>query len=380
MKYSIRYVLRDKNAAGLHPIYLRIIIGRKKSDTATGHKIAFKFWDPVNEKIKSTHELATEINADLLIRKQNILKEVVGLQMDQKVSSAKQLKQSVVGKIRTTNIFEFVEKFKDDMKFKRATGTLKNYTSHLLKLETFNGSKNLSFEEIDHDFLLRYENYLKSEPFKHSENYIHSLWKTYKTFFNEAKKRGVINCYPFDNYENPNYISPTKDYLTLDEIKKWEDNINVITSPQIKQAAVYFLLGCYAGFRIGDWFLFDIDKNVTGNKIKLRADKNGTWVEMIISKPLQRNLERMKTIKLTSEEPTINKNLKTIARQCKINKRVSTHTGRHSFAVSVCLGNGLSSETTAKLMGITLPVFVANYSQVTQNKIDKETLTAWSNL
>ena len=76
----------------------------------------------------------------------------------------------------------------------------------------------------------------------------------------------------------------------------------------------------------------------------------------------------------------MNRALKKIAKDLNINKTISTHTGRHTFAVTICLGNKLSSETAAELMGIELNTFIENYSRVTQDKINEEALTAWKNL
>jgi hypothetical protein len=46
----------------------------------------------------------------------------------------------------------------------------------------------------------------------------------------------------------------------------------------------------------------------------------------------------------------------------------------------MCLERGISSETAAKLMGITLSVFEKNYSYVTSDKILMETSAAWKDL
>lgn len=77
------------------------------------------------------------------------------------------------------------------------------------------------------------------------------------------------------------------------------------------------------------------------------------------------------------EEPTFNEKIKVIAKHLGINKKFTAHTARHFFAVVHCLENGVSSETSAELMGITLETFVKNYSVVTEEKIDLETQRAW---
>jgi integrase/recombinase XerD len=88
----------------------------------------------------------------------------------------------------------------------------------------------------------------------------------------------------------------------------------------------------------------------------------------------------MKKIPLTEPEPTVNKKIKLIAEAAGIDKYLSTHCARKTFAVTLCLDRGISSETAAELMGITLAVFVKSYSRVTPAKIRDETLKAWKGL
>lgn len=297
--------------------------------------------------------------------------------------TASQLKQSFVSDQH--NIFQYVDRLIKRLSGKKSEATLKNYTKHLLKLETFHGNRALSFENINTLFLQNYEAWLRENiNFRKKDqqkNYIHAIWKTLKTWFNAARKEGLINHYPFDKYENPVYVAPDKDYLNKDELKEFEDFADNTKDAVLKQTAVYFLFGCYSGLRISDWYQFIFDKHIKGDKIRIRPAKTKhKWVEMIISSPLARNLLRMTDLKLTLKEPTINEKLKLIAGKLKINKHLTSHTGRHTFAVTVCLGNKISSETAAELMGITLQTFVKNYSQVTQEKIDNETLQAWSKM
>lgn len=76
----------------------------------------------------------------------------------------------------------------------------------------------------------------------------------------------------------------------------------------------------------------------------------------------------------------VNRTLKDVAEKLEINKKLSSHTGRHSFAITMCLNRGLSSEVAAELMGINLATFVDNYSQITKQKIFNEANKAWKGL
>lgn len=384
-KYTVKLILWKYpfNKRGLYPIYLRTTINRKPAYKSTGHIINEKLWDQTDEQVKQGHSSADIINAHILSMKLEWQRKLVASQIKGNDISAAELKESFAS--NRNNIFQFVDNLIIKLKGKKSDDTLENYRKHLQKLEAFNKSRVLYFENINTKFLQDYDewlrnniNFRKESPHK---NYIHAIWKTLKTWFNAAKKEGIISHYPFDKYDNPVYVAPDKDFLNLEELGRIEKFADTTPNPVLKECAVYFLFGCYSGLRISDWYQFSFDKHIKGNKIRLRPLKTKhKWVEMIISKPLQRNLERMKQIKLTLKEPTINEKLKIIAKELGIEKHLTSHSGRHSFAVTICLANKISSETAAELMGINLETFVKNYSQVTQSKIDKETKQAWRSL
>ena len=106
----------------------------------------------------------------------------------------------------------------------------------------------------------------------------------------------------------------------------------------------------------------------------LRAKKNGEDVTMPVAGRLARHLERVRVTPLTLVEQVINRTLKNVG---GIQKKISSHTARHSFAITLCAEQGISAETCAELMGITLVTCVNNYYKVTNRKIDKECLQAW---
>ncbi len=379
--YRLKFILHARpDKLGFYPIYLRLTLNRKATFKSTGRSVQKKMWDEKTQSVRSAHPTSAVINSQLNLLRQEYETRLLNSQIKGEKLTADTPKEKPLNQ---SNLFEYVEDYL--IRSKKTKQTIKNHYKGLTKLETFNGSRKLAFEDIDPAFLSKYEKWLRENiVFRKTDeqkNYIHAIWKTLKTWFNAAKKEGITINYPFDRYDNPTYIPPEKDYLTLDELKLIEDFADTTTDKFLKQTAVYFLFGAFSGFRISDWYLFNPEKHLKNGKIRLRPAKTkNKWVEMVISKPLARNLERMQLIKLDVLEPTINRRLKIIAGKLEIKKHVTSHSARHSFAVSICLGNGLSSETTAELMGINLETFINNYSQVTQAKIDTEALQAWKDL
>ena len=61
--------------------------------------------------------------------------------------------------------------------------------------------------------------------------------------------------------------------------------------------------------------------------------------------------------------------LKEIADLCMINKTLTTHVARHSYATSVCLANGVSIENVAKMLGHSNIKMTQHYARVLDSSI-----------
>jgi len=63
--------------------------------------------------------------------------------------------------------------------------------------------------------------------------------------------------------------------------------------------------------------------------------------------------------------------LKVVAKQCGIEKNVSSHLARHTFA-TYTIEKGVSIESVSKMLGHTNIATTQNYARITENKIGKE--------
>jgi site-specific recombinase XerD len=387
VKLSLHHILwtKDPNPRGLFPIYLRITIDRKSTHISSGDFISERQWDRKEEQVRN-HPLENDINARLRALKAKASNKFNERILAGKKISAKELKAVFTGGADMHNLFDFADLFLKEVEHKRSAKTIVNYKRHLARFEDYNRGRQLFFEDIDQEWLTNYESFLRSGSLvgKHkknlSNNYIHAFFKTLKLLFNAAIKRGVIADYPFNRYENPIYVAPVKDYLTLEEIGKIEEFADTTEENMLKQVAVYLLLGISTGLRISDWKQFDMSKSIKGDRLLLRAKKNGEWVSMPINDLLRRNLKRIEQTPLDLSENKVNVKLKQLATKIGIKKTITSHTGRHTFATTLCADRGISSETCAELMGININTCVENYYRVSNRKIDSETVRAWEGL
>ena len=65
----------------------------------------------------------------------------------------------------------------------------------------------------------------------------------------------------------------------------------------------------------------------------------------------------------------INRNIKDIAKLCGIDKKVTFHTSRHTFATTVTLANDIPLEIVSQMMGHTNTRMTSHYAKVIDKSI-----------
>ena len=72
----------------------------------------------------------------------------------------------------------------------------------------------------------------------------------------------------------------------------------------------------------------------------------------------------------------MNDYLKEVAELCGIKLKLTFHIARHTFATTICLTNGISMETTSKLLCHASIVMTAGvYAQIVDRKVSEEMMT-----
>lgn len=65
----------------------------------------------------------------------------------------------------------------------------------------------------------------------------------------------------------------------------------------------------------------------------------------------------------------MNEYLKEIAERCEINKKMTFHTARHTFATTVTLTNGVPIETVSKMLGHKTLRTTQQYAKILDQKV-----------
>lgn len=177
------------------------------------------------------------------------------------------------------------------------------------------------------------------------------------------------------------------DFLEDHEIKK------IIDKPiKIERLAVVrdtFIFCCFTGLAFSDVKGLKREHLAMDNNGALQIRKRRQKTNNMCNIPLldipKQILERYRNHPNCIKNDTLlpvpcnqkmNAYLKEIADICGIEKELTTHTGRHSYATSVCLANGVTIENVAKMLGHSDTKMTRHYARV----LDKSIMRDMSNV
>lgn len=244
--------------------------------------------------------------------------------------------------------------------------TIRIYLSQLDKLKGFTG--NILLTNIDNNFLYSYYSYLTN--LGNSKNTIWSSFKFLRTILNDAVKNDLLDKSPFKKFQMPKYEQTNKTYLLPEEIKKIEKFLDKKCPQDLLFCGTWFLIQCNTGLRLSDIRAFK-KENIHGDRLVVQTEKTGEIIGLPVDAKLKRLFKTVdyKPMHYTGE--AYNRLLKLIIKGAGINKRISSHSGRHSFSMMLA-NNGISQELTAKLLGHSDLRSTATYYKISNLRIDKE--------
>ena len=344
-------------------IYLRITVDRKKVEISTKRKVDEKKWDSKIQKPKGDSELIA-----YLIHIQNEVTRIhTKLISDGNEVSAKIIKDIYLGKDeKTTTLIGYLNSHIleiSQLTIEYKPGTIKRYKTIQKHLESFLSKinkQNIKLNNVDLKLISQFDLYLKTKENKISTNTSAKYLTLLKSIFLKANRQEIIEKNPFANFVFKT-TEVTKEFLTQDELIKLEtfksDNVSLNNIKDI------FLFSVYTGLRFSDAFELkpsDIKKENDGQywlTIK-KIIKTGKPLRFplldkainIINKHKKNAEKTGKLLPMITNQKT-NLYLKTLADLCSIDKKITHHSARHTFATTITLSNNYPIEAVSNLLG-----------------------------
>lgn len=236
----------------------------------------------------------------------------------------------------------------------------------------------LTLRSLDYTFIEGFDLFLrvnKRQKPKTILMYITNL----KTVVTKAVNKGIIDFNPFLAF-SPEKQEHKHRHLTEDELTRLMST--TLDTPSLNFTRDMFLFSCFTGLAFCDMCKL--------SESEIKSDKDGNlWIETTRQKTgipenvmlLPIAIQLMERYKASNKagilfpmpsNKSTNADLKKIATQCSINRNLTFHMARHTFATQTCLRNGMPIETVCRAMGHVNISTTQLYATVTHEKIDQD--------
>ena len=339
---TIKVMLRTAHLSkeGTHPIVIRITAGLKQRLIPVGYKVRKNEWK--GKEVSSRHPDYVIINSAIATKEAEIKKYLAECSM-----AGKPIRLDLIGTKNTSYSFSQYllhraaqYKSKGKIVMWRKLDRFKRELQECFGAEVF-------FDDIDQDKLRTYENWLIQK--NNVENTRAKKFKFLRQFFQGAMDEGkVIGVNPFKLYKIASK-PVNKEKLTAEEIKKIEEL--QITPGAVNDARNLFLFSYYTKDARFENCIMIKHSDIKDGRIYFRTNKGNKFISVKIHERLQVIIEQYpgsgfifpfveeapespdQHLKLVdSRNVIINRNLKVVAGLAKIDKHLTFHIARHTFA------------------------------------------------
>lgn len=296
------------------------------------------FWSEKKQMVIGHHPMADELNMLVNRAKSEVNEIFIEFKLQKKILNADKLKEEYKNSSSSLDFINWAIRDLEKQVDTLSTGTYKAQMSVLKKMIEFKSP--IPFSELDHNFLEDYDKYLRIH-YKNELVTRYSNLKVIRKFVNRAMRENLIKHSPFDKFKLKRGKS-NRDYLNREELAAlldiyYKNNLNAVQYATLKA----YLFGCATSIRLGDIKRLDW-RNIKSKAIRFVPSKtqNSTGEEVSIPfNPLSRQIINSENKKLRGPvfslkitEQAINRNIKDIADMVGIDKDISFHTSRHTFA------------------------------------------------
>lgn len=386
ISYLLRKAYRLKN--GECPIVVKIQYQGERKEINTGLSAKALDWDAKEGCVSANNKKAMAINKDLARIQNDIDERFIEMRRTIGDFSLGELIERLKGKSNAPQtIVEYLKVKIDDYQSRigidLAQTTFYKYRRTATYFQDFLfdklGQKNLAVTRINKLLLEDFFKYLRKEK-KNSHNSSSALMNCLNSILDDAEKAGIIRFNPFKEIlltRKP----VNREYLTSDEILAMQKLDNLI--PSLDRNRDLFLLACFTGLAYSDikaLHALNIIVEPDGSKHIERYRTKSMVMSYI---PLLTAAENI----LLKYSPTkdcrdfqwkvpcnqkLNQSLKEIAKLAGIHRNLFMHLGRHTFATTVTLSQGISIESVSKMLGHTTLKHTQVYAKIVNSKVKGE--------
>jgi len=367
-------------------VYLRITANGESRELSLKRRWPVNQWDQSLGRATGADDDAKNLNVYLDMISAKIHQARLSFIASEKQITAHSLKNIITGQGEKKMLLELIATHNARMEALLNKGfslaTIKRYRTIYQHSKDFilwkYKANDLNIIDLNYEFVSDYAFWLKA--FKNcNTNSVIKYITTLKKIVMEAMKKGWLKTDPFADFKM------TKEEVVRTALTKEELDImskKTFVADRVNNVKDIFLFCCYTGLAyvdISNLRRANIITGIDGSPwIMIQRQKTGTPSRI----PLLRvPLEIMNRYQDHSKFPTkdcilpvltnqkMNAYLKEIADICGINKNLTFHIARHTFATTITLNNGVPIETVSRMLGHKSLLQTQQYAKILDYKI-----------
>jgi site-specific recombinase XerD len=385
------FVKRTKtNVDGLLPIFIRVTVNGARIEFSTKRFTTSEKWSVEGNRMKGTSAETKATNSFLDTLKAKVYDYQQQLIREDEVVNAENMRNKILGVEKRSHMLigifqQHNEVIKALVGREFATATYTRYETSLKHTIAFLKWKykvsDIDIRKIDHEFVTSYEFYLKSVH-KCNQNTTAKYIKNFGKIVRICLANGWIERDPFINYKCK-IVEVERAFLSQDEIETMFNK--VLATDRLNQVKDIFLFSCFTGLAYVDvkklsrknigfgvdgerWIFINRTKTDTRSNIPLLPIASAI-LEKYEDHPQVVNQDKLLPI-LSNQK--MNSYLKEIADVCEINKELTFHIARHTFATTVTLSNGVPIESVSKMLGHKNLKTTQHYAKILDLKVSDD--------
>ncbi|MBP1638876.1 MAG: putative transposase [Bacteroidetes bacterium] len=385
------FVKRTKtNSNGLLPIFFRVTVDGARIEFSTKRYAHPDKWSVEGNRMKGTSAEAKATNSYLDALKAKVYDYQQQLIREDELVNLENMRNKILGiDKRSYMLVPIFQQHNDEIKAligkEYAPATLIRYETSLKHTVDFMKWKykvsDMDIRKIDHEFITGYEFYLKTVC-NCCQNTTAKYIKNFGKIIRICLANGWIVKNPFINYKSK-VVEVERAFLSQEEIETMY-NKTFITA-RLNQVKDIFLFSCFTGLAYADvkklsrrnigigvdgerWIFINRTKTDTRSNIPLLPIAS-TILEKYEDHPQVVNQDKL--LPLLSNQK-MNGYLKEIADLCGINKELTFHIARHTFATTVTLSNGVPIESVSKMLGHKNIKTTQHYAKILDLKVSDD--------
>lgn len=385
------YLKRQKNyVSGNAPIYMRVTVEGKRAEIATNRECEPRRWNAKGGRAIGTKEDVKLLNTHLDQLRNAVYHAQQSVFDSGLPITAENIKSSYLGTLSTSHtlleaVADHNQKMEELVGKEYVRGTLNRYKVLENYLKIFvpkrYGRRDLDIRAVDHAFLNAFDHYLRSEK-NCANNYVVKNIKNLGKILRICLENEWIEKNPFNSYKGK-----TK---TVDRFYLTREELSVIAqkdfaSERLGQVRDVFVFCCFTGLAYVDVFQLtpeNIRKGIDGDrwiftnrqktKIRFSVPLLSTATEIIDRYSGNKVCLNRGTLLPVPSNQKMNEYLKEIADLCGIDKKLTSHIARHTFATTVTLLNGVPIESVSKMLGHTNIRTTQHYAKILDIKVSED--------